>query len=220
MTDELKLVRGAGGGGKGQRTPSEAADTLNSTQQVTVVDLLSEGEIQGLKDGGHSIFLDNTPLLNTAKTAVYAQSGTTVTVTAIGHGLSKDNEIEIVATSGTAASGKYKIVSVPTANSFTYTAGASLTTNGSLTYSLYNFKNVEYYTRTGTQTQDVIPIAVGIEDEKGVGVPISDSLPVVRTITDANVDAVRVTLTFAQFQEFTSAGDIVGSKVNLQIAIQ
>lgn len=220
MTDELRLISGAGGGGKGARTPKEAADTLNSTQQVTVVDLLSEGEIQGLKDGGHSIFLDNTPLLNRAKTAVYAQSGTTVTVTAIGHGLSKDNEIEVVATSGTAASGKYKIVSVPTANSFTYTAGASLTTNGSLTYSLYNFKNVEYYTRTGTQTQDVIPIAVGIEDEKGVGVPVSDSLPVVRTITDANVDAVRVTLTFAQFQEFTSNGDIVGSKVNLQIAIQ
>lgn len=63
---------GGGGGGKGggggQRTPSTAGDNLNSTQYAQVLDLLSEGEIQGLKDGLKSIYLDNTPLQNADNT--------------------------------------------------------------------------------------------------------------------------------------------------------
>jgi predicted phage tail protein len=50
-----------GGGGATQRVPTEERDSLNSSQYITVVDLLSEGEIQGLKNGLQSIFLDNTP---------------------------------------------------------------------------------------------------------------------------------------------------------------
>ena len=67
---EAELITGAGGGGGGkgggskQRTPTEASDNLNSTQKVSLIDLISEGEIEGLKDGLKSIFLDNTPLQN------------------------------------------------------------------------------------------------------------------------------------------------------------
>jgi predicted phage tail protein len=57
---ESNLIVGSGG----QRKPREAADTLDSTQIVTLIDLISEGEIQGLKDGLKSIFLDGTALQN------------------------------------------------------------------------------------------------------------------------------------------------------------
>jgi hypothetical protein len=53
-----------GGGGGAQRTPTEAADNLNSTQYASVLDLISEGEIEGLKNGLQSIFLNNTPVQN------------------------------------------------------------------------------------------------------------------------------------------------------------
>ena len=67
---QTKYVQGAGGGGgKGgggssARTPTEQDDTLQSVQFGNVLDLLSEGEIEGLESGNKSIFLDNTPIEN------------------------------------------------------------------------------------------------------------------------------------------------------------
>ena len=69
MTDK-KLIKGAGkGGGGGSRagssgTPIEFDDSLKSEQFVSILDLLCEGEIQGLDDGAKSIFLDDTPIQN------------------------------------------------------------------------------------------------------------------------------------------------------------
>ncbi len=68
----LGAIAGAGGGGGGSKggggtttyTPTEASDSLNSSQFATLLDLISEGEIQGLKDGAKSIYIDNTPLQN------------------------------------------------------------------------------------------------------------------------------------------------------------
>jgi len=73
---------GKGGGGGAARTPTTARDSLNSTQYAQVIDLISEGEIAGLKDGFKSIFLDNTPLQNTDGTfnfqnvTIYTRNGT------------------------------------------------------------------------------------------------------------------------------------------------
>ena len=56
---------GGGGGGKGggsNKTPTESDDSLQSKQFANVLDLLSEGEIEGLDDGNKSIFLDGTPV--------------------------------------------------------------------------------------------------------------------------------------------------------------
>ena len=68
---------GGKGGGGGSRTPSTDPDSLNSRSFGRIVDLISEGEIEGLVDDGfvnpisgatdswmRSIFLDNTPLKN------------------------------------------------------------------------------------------------------------------------------------------------------------
>ena len=68
------LIRGAGGVGRTlggtvsrfprTRTPKTAADSLDSRSYASILDLLCEGEIQGLKDGAKSIFLNGTPLQN------------------------------------------------------------------------------------------------------------------------------------------------------------
>lgn len=61
-----KLIRGAGGGkdGGGSHVATEDPDSLQSKAYATVVDLLCEGEIEGLVNGAESIFLDGVPLLN------------------------------------------------------------------------------------------------------------------------------------------------------------
>ena len=66
---ESKYIAGAGGGGGGGKgggggghTPTEADDSLQSKQFANVLDLISEGEIEGLDDGNKSIFFDGTPL--------------------------------------------------------------------------------------------------------------------------------------------------------------
>ena len=84
------LIAGAGGSGGfgkgskggGARTPTTARDSLDSRQYAELIDLVSEGEIQGLKDGFKSIYLDNTPLQNPDGTynfqnvTVYTRNGT------------------------------------------------------------------------------------------------------------------------------------------------
>lgn len=54
---------GKGGGGGGQsHTPTEADDSLQSVQYGSVLDLLSEGEIEGIEGGVKGIYLDGTPI--------------------------------------------------------------------------------------------------------------------------------------------------------------
>jgi predicted phage tail protein len=153
----MARIYGAGGsggkaGGGGARTPFTEGDSLNSKQYAQVLDLLSEGEIEGLKNGAQSIFINNTPLQNA---------------------------------------------------------------NGT-----YNFKDFTIATRNGTQNQTYIPGTFDVEEEKAVGVEVQFTSPIVRTITDTNVNAVRVTITVPQLQTFTNEGDIVGSQVGLRIYVQ
>lgn len=63
----------------------------------------------------------------------YSQSGTTVTVTMTAHGMSVGQNVNLSITSGTALSGSYPVATVIDANTFTYTAGTSLTTTGNIT---------------------------------------------------------------------------------------
>jgi predicted phage tail protein len=143
---------GKGGGGGSQRVPTEADDSLQSVQYASVLDLLSEGEIQGLDDGLKSIYLDSTP--------IQGPGG---------------------------------------ANNFTgYTTAF----------------------RTGTQAQAYIPSTNGIESENGVNVEATNVTPVVRTITDTDVDRVRVTIQLPALQIIEDDGDIIGHSVNIQLQVQ
>jgi predicted phage tail protein len=152
-----KIIKGAGGGGKGGdgegRTPVESPDSLRSIQYANVIDLLSEGEIEGLVDGSRSIFLDDTPLQNA---------------------------------------------------------------DGS-----FNFTGVTVQTRNGTQSQSYIPGFAAAEAENAVGIEVTQALPVVRSITNSNNTAVRVTLSVPTLTvQNTTTGDITGSSVEIAIDIQ
>ena len=152
-----RLIHGAGGGGGksgggGQRTPTEANDSLQSVQYGTVLDLISEGEVQGLDDGLKSVYLDGTPIVSAGGAA--------------------------------------------------------------------NFKGYKAEFKPGTQAQTYIAGTQGIESENGVNVQVKYSAPVVRTITDTDVDRVRVTVLLPALQVSESDGDLVGHSVRVQIQVQ
>ena len=102
-------------------------------QYATVLDLISEGEIEGLVDGNKSIFLNGTPLED-------AQGNS-------------------------------------------------------------NFEDVIVYTRNGTQLQAYIPITSGTENERSVNRPVTQPVPIIESITDDEVDAVRVTISIPSLQK-------------------
>jgi len=65
MKSKLFKIKGAGGGKGGGQSPVETSDTLFSSQKVRILDLISEGEIEGLGvDPLKSVFLDGTPIQN------------------------------------------------------------------------------------------------------------------------------------------------------------
>ena len=150
---QTKYIVGAGGGKSGGDGGTEADDTLQSAQFANVLDLISEGEIQGLDDGNKSIFLDDTPVQNA--------DGTN------------------------------------------------------------NFQNFTIYTRVGTQGQGHLSGPFNAtESEKSVNTEVVKDTPVTRSITDSNVDRLRVTLTIPALQILEDDGDIVGHSVSIKIQIQ
>lgn len=151
-----KRISGSGGGKSGggkARVASEAADSLQSRAFVQIVDLIGEGEIEGLVDGFKSIYLDGTPLQN--------PDGT------------------------------------------------------------YNFPGFELITRNGSQNQSYIEGFPSTEKENAVNVEFKASAAVVRTITNDEVDAIRVKVSLPQLTyQNPSNGDLSGSEVSYIIEVQ
>lgn len=152
-----KNIRGSGGGGKGgggsARVAVEAADSLQSKAFVQVIDLIGEGEIEGLVNGLKSIYINGTPIEN--------EDGT------------------------------------------------------------YNFSGIELYTRNGSQDQAYIEGFPTTEKEVGVNVEFRADTPIIRTITNSEVDAVRVRVSIPQLTyQNPSNGDLSGSEVIFCIDVQ
>ena len=153
----MSKIIGSGGGGKGggrgNKTPTEAKDNLDSKSFARVLDLIGEGEIGGLVDGAKSIFLNKVPLQ--------------------------------------AADGSF------------------------------NFKDVSYEVRNGTSNQTVIPITRNTSVTKNTGfADVPQSTPKVIQITDSDVDAVALTITVPALQRISNEGDIFGTSIQLEIAVQ
>lgn len=70
----------------------------------------------------------------------YTQSGTTITMTKTAHGMTNGQIVYIDFTSGTAVDGSF-VISNATANTFTVTAGAALTTSGNATIKVHVFQS-------------------------------------------------------------------------------
>lgn len=85
----------------------------------------------------------------------------------------------------------------------------------------FNFKDVTFETRTGTSSQTNIPITKNVETTKPTGFStVPKATPKVIQITDSDVDAVSVTITVPALQRFSDEGDIFGTEVKLEIAVQ
>ena len=81
----------------------------------------------------------------------------------------------------------------------------------------FNFQNISFEPRFGTSDQTAISGISASESETAVGVTVTKDTPVSRSITDTNIDAVRVTVAFPQLQKFEDNGDINGAEVALTI---
>ena len=87
----------------------------------------------------------------------------------------------------------------------------------------YNFQDVDLYERTGTATQELIPLdsSESTLSSTAVNVPVPQEFPVTRTITDTSVDAVRVTISIPSLQKIDNKnGDTLGTSVQLKIAVK
>ena len=87
----------------------------------------------------------------------------------------------------------------------------------------YNFQDVDVYTRTGTATQTPIPLdsSLSVLTANAVGVPVTKDFPVVRTISDTSVDAIRPVITIPALQRINNEnGDTLGTEVRLKISVK
>ena len=84
-----------------------------------------------------------------------------------------------------------------------------------------NFEGFRVVTRVGTQGQTHLAGPFNTtERETSVGVEVTQDTSVTRSITDTDVDRLRVTLTIPSLQILEDDGDIVGHNVNIKIQIQ
>ena len=84
----------------------------------------------------------------------------------------------------------------------------------------FNFQNVDFTPRFGTANQTHIPGIESSESTTSVGVVVTKATPVTRTITNTDVDAIKVTITLPQMQEARENGDLLGSSITLQVLVQ
>jgi len=187
MTKPIIGAGGGGGGGNQQpviqqtvvvqpapRTPSRASDNLASKSFANILDLISEGEIEGFPSA-----------------RAYTRDSTTYNTA-----LLKDVYLN---------------------NTAVLRAGADPTSPQA---SDYNFTGVTVNPRYGTQAQTYIPGFDAVEDERSVNTKVLQAVPITRTVTDTNVNALRVTITIPRLERYTDEGDIVGESVSLNIQVQ
>lgn len=84
-----------------------------------------------------------------------------------------------------------------------------------------NFSGFELDSRPGTQAQSRIQSQTGIESTLQVGVEIKAAVSVTRTVSNANVNAARITIGIPQLtSQNTSNGDINGTSIQYAIDLQ
>lgn len=136
---------------KKAHTPVEAKESGRSKQRIKIVEVISEGEIEGLVDGLKSVYLDKTP--------IEAKDGS------------------------------------------------------------YYFKNVEIEGREGTQNQEVMQGFQAVEKEISVATEITKRTALTRTVTDANVNRLRLTLGVQALFEQNDQGDTHSATVEFKITV-
>ncbi len=173
-----KIIRGSGGPPSPPipPQPTRTPDTLHSKQFATLLDLVSEGEIEG--------------------SASASKEGLTKGTAAYNNAFKKDiflNDTPILKSTANSAS--------PATTDF-------------------NFQDVGFDARFGTSNQTAMSGIESSESLTAVGVNVTAASPVTRTLTNSDVDAAKIVITFPQIQEATDKGDLLGSTVDLKIQVQ
>ncbi len=84
----------------------------------------------------------------------------------------------------------------------------------------FNFENVTFDTRTGTNDQTYIPGIPSVESENGVSVEVTAASSITRTVSNADVNAVRVTLSVQSLFKQSDDGKVNGTSVDIAIDVQ
>jgi len=84
----------------------------------------------------------------------------------------------------------------------------------------FNFQDVTFNPRFGTSSQTKVDGIESSSSVTAVGTTVTASSPVTRQITNSNVDAANITITFPQLQRATNQGDLLGTSVQLKISVQ
>ena len=87
----------------------------------------------------------------------------------------------------------------------------------------FNFKDVTFKSKFGTSNQTAMSGIPNIDESRSptaVAVTVTTSAPVTRQVTNTDVDAIIVTLTWPQIQVAEDDGDIRGDTVEYKIEIQ
>ena len=84
----------------------------------------------------------------------------------------------------------------------------------------FNFQDVTFNPRFGTSGQTKVEGIESSSSVTAVGITVTQSSPVTRQITNSDVDAANITITFPQLQKATDKGDLLGSSVQLKISVQ
>lgn len=144
-----------------------------------------------------------------------------VVTTTTSHGYSNKDKIVLVIGSGDAVTSTVTIREV-TSTTFVADATTSELTTGEVGLAPledFNYKSTEITTRLGTADQATVLGFDQVESETSVNTKVEYGVPVTRTLTNPNIDAVRVTVNVPALQTFADNGDIVGSRIQLEIAI-
>lgn len=216
-----------GRGGKdsgGGRAAKEDPDSLQSRQKAKILELLSEGEIEGIVGGLSGVFFNGTRIMD--------ESGYTLTDVATTSGsdqiTSASAEFEPTKDVGRIVAGAgipegSSIQSVIDENTVKLTGAATATATG-VTVAVSganNFTNYKVYLRTGTQDQDYIP---GFDKQENIvtdGAQLKTTNPWIHTVLVGAADMVRVTVRFPRLQKLdTKTGDIKGTSVQLRVSLK
>ncbi|NDV20818.1 host specificity protein J, partial [Pseudodesulfovibrio sp. JC047] len=84
----------------------------------------------------------------------------------------------------------------------------------------YNFQGVKWWERKGTPDQEHIPGFASVENELEVAAVVAHDTPVVRTITNTEVDAVRVRVHLNALVVQNGSGDLVKGSVEWAVDVR
>jgi len=92
--------------------------------------------------------------------------------------------------------------------------------SNNITEADFNFKGIKFEPRFGTSDQTFIKAISDIENEEAVGVRVTNASPVTRTISDSNIDAIRVTIRFDALVSINEKdGKNIGTSVDIFIKL-